>query len=139
MREKLQRFMTGRYGADQLARAISLAALVCIVISMLGARSPFFAFFYWIGVALMIFGCYRMFSRNTSKRYEENRKFLELRYLAVARGASRRNLAKKRWAERKTQRYFKCPGCSQTVRVPRGKGKICISCPKCHTEFVKRS
>ena len=52
MREKLQRFMTGRYGADQLARAISLAALVCIVISMLGARSPFFAFLLGIGPQL---------------------------------------------------------------------------------------
>lgn len=139
MKEKLQRFMTGRYGADECSRAISLAALICLVISMIGAKAPFFAIFYWIGIALMIFGCCRMFSRNVSKRYEENRKYLEFRYRVTARGSSRIRVARKRWAERKTHRFFQCPGCSQTVRVPKGKGKICISCPKCHTEFVRKS
>lgn len=139
MREKLQRFMTGRYGADELSKALNAAVLVCLLISLVGARTPFSAVFYWVGIALMIYGCYRMFSRNVSKRYEENRKFLDLRYRAVVRNSSRKNLARKRWADRKTHRYFKCPGCSQMVRVPKGKGKICISCPKCRAEFVRRS
>lgn len=91
--------------------------------------------FYWIGLGLMIYSLYRMFSRNVSKRYEENQKFLNYRYQA----AVKKDAAKKRWAQRSIYRFYKCPSCKQKVRVPKGRGKICITCPKCKTEFVKRS
>ena len=65
----------------------------------------------------------------------ENQKFLTLRYKTI----SKWNLMKKHWAESKTHRFFKCPQCKQKVRVPKGRGKICITCPKCKTEFVKKS
>lgn len=135
MREKIQRFMIGRYGVDDLGRVLSGTVLVCFLISMFSFLVPVFAIFYWIGIALMIYSFFRMFSRNTSKRYAENQKFLNWRY----QGVVKRNQAKTRFAQRKIYRFYKCPQCSQKVRVPKGKGKICITCPKCRTEFVKKS
>lgn len=135
MREKIQRFMMGRYGVDDLGRLLSGTVLGCLVISMFSFLVPALAIFYWIGIALMIYSFFRMFSRNTSKRYAENQKFLNWRY----QGTVKRNQAKTRFAQRKIYRFYKCPQCSQKVRVPKGKGRICITCPKCRTEFVKKS
>lgn len=131
MREKFQRFMSGRYGADDLARVFNIAVLVLLVLSLLTG----FDLFYWLGIALMVYTLWRMFSKNVTKRYEENQKFLNFRYQA----AVKRNNIKKRWSQRDTYRFYKCPECRQTVRVPKGKGRICITCPKCRTEFVKKS
>lgn len=135
MKEKFQRFMVGRYGADELAKAMSVWMMVCLVLSMFARMLPVLSIFYWIGLGLMIYSLYRMFSRNVSKRYEENQKFLNYRYQA----AVKKDAAKKRWAQRSIYRFYKCPSCKQKVRVPKGRGKICITCPKCKTEFVKRS
>jgi predicted membrane protein len=135
MREKINRFMSGRYGADELSRALSVGVLVCFVISMFGAKIPFLFLFYWIGVGLVIYECYRMFSKNISKRYAENQKFLNTRYQM----AVKKDRWKKQAAQRKIYRFYKCPDCKQKVRVPKGRGKICITCPKCRREFIKRS
>lgn len=135
MREKMQRFMMGRYGADELAKFLNTVVLVCLVISLFGAKFPVLSVLYLLGIALMIFNCYRMFSKNVSKRYAENQKYLNFRYRAVTKRAS----MKKRWEQRDTYRFFNCPDCKQTVRVPKGRGKICITCPKCKREFIKKS
>ena len=78
---------------------------------------------------------FRMFSRNLAKRHAENQKFLNFRYERTVGW----NRFKKRTAQRKDYRFFKCPSCKQRVRVPRGHGKIEITCPKCRTCFVKKS
>lgn len=135
MKEKIQRFMMGRYGVDELGKALNAVVLICLVISMFVSFAPVLGIFYWIGIVLMIYNCFRMLSRNVSKRYEENQKFVNMRY----RAAVKRNTAKKRFDQRKIYRFYKCPECRQTVRVPKGRGKICITCPKCRTEFVKKS
>lgn len=135
MREKLQRFMTGRYGADELGRTLNIVVLVSLVVSMFSGLLPVLSVFYWFGLALMIYNCFRMFSKNVSKRYEENQRYLSRRYKAVVK----RDQWKKRFAQRDTYRFFKCPGCRQRVRVPKGRGKICITCPKCRREFIRRS
>lgn len=135
MKEKFQRFMSGRYGADELSKVLNAVALVCLVISMFSGFQNILSLFYWIGIAILIYTCYRMLSRNVTRRYEENQKFLNIRYQA----AVKKNAMKKRWSQRGIYRFYKCPGCGQTVRVPKGKGKICITCPKCRTEFVKKS
>ena len=131
MREKLQRFMTGRYGADELGRTLNIVVLVSLVVSMFSGLLPVLSVFYWFGIALMIYNCFRMFSKNVSKRYEENQRYLSRRYKAVVK----RDQWKKRFAQRDTYRFFKCPGCRQRVRVPKGRGKICITCPKCRREL----
>jgi hypothetical protein len=131
MREKLQRFMTGRYGTDQLSWVYLVITMILIVTSMfthLGA-------FYWIALLLLCYTYYRMMSRNIPKMYAQNQKLLNMRY----RIAAKWDAYKKRWAQRKEYHFYKCPSCKQRVRVPRGKGKICITCPRCKNDFVKKS
>lgn len=135
MREKMRRFMSGRYGADELGRVLSAVVLGCLVVSMFSPLLSGLAVFYWIGIVLVIYSCFRMFSKNTAKRYEENQKFLNWRYQMTVK----QNRKKTQFAQRKIYRFYKCPQCSQKVRVPKGKGKICITCPKCRAEFVKKS
>lgn len=131
MREKLQRFMSGRNGTDDLSRCCLVVAMAALIISMFSR----WTLFYILGLVLLIYAYWRTFSKNVPKRYEENQKYLNFRYQAVVK----KEQWKKRFAGRKIYRYFKCPQCRQRVRVPKGKGKICITCPKCRTEFVKRS
>jgi len=128
---KMQQYMVGRNGADELGRFVSLLTWIFLILSLFTK----WKICYWIGILLIAYSYFRMFSRNIPKRYAENQKFLTLRYKAVAKW----NLLKKHTAESKTYRFFKCPKCSQKVRVPKGRGKICIICPKCKAEFVKRS
>lgn len=135
MKEKLQRFMMGRYGADELGRVLNGISLVLILLSLFGSKNAVFMIFYWIGFALLIYVCFRMFSKNVSKRYEENQRYLNFRYKMTTKWQA----AKKRWAQRGIYRFYKCPSCRQRVRVPKGKGKICITCPKCKTEFIKKT
>ncbi|MEE1248158.1 MAG: hypothetical protein UHU19_02825 [Lachnospiraceae bacterium] len=131
MREKFRRFMTGRYGVDQLSRLYLVLTLVLLVLSML-TKVPIF---YGLAIILLIYMYYRMFSKNTTKMYAQNQKYLNMRYQIVVKW----NNAKKHFAQRKEYRFYRCPKCHQKVRVPRGKGKICITCPKCRNEFIKKS
>lgn len=135
MKEKLRQFMIGRYGVDDLSRAQIIVSMVLLLVSTF--LSAFFRvnILYWLGLALLIYSYFRILSRNVSKRYEENQRYLNAKYRAVVK----KNNLKKRWAQRRTYRFFKCPQCKQTVRVPKGRGKICITCPKCKTEFIKKS
>ena len=131
MREKFARFMSGRYGADQLSRFMVTAALVIMVINL---------FLGWgilsiLVLALLVLCYFRMFSRNYQKRYEENLRYTQ----ATARYRYWLSKQKDLWKQRKVYHIYRCPSCMQKVRVPRGKGKIIVTCPKCHTEFQKRS
>ena len=119
----MRSFMYGRYGSDRLNMVILCTGLVaCILSSMFrsaGIRTVFWALSY----VLMFWAIFRALSRNTYKRYQENRKFL----LIFDRLKDRNN------------RYFDCPKCRQTVRVPRGKGKISITCPRCKEKFIRKT
>lgn len=131
MREKFARFMSGRYGADQLSRFMVTAALVIMVINL---------FLGWGILSILVLAllglCYfRMFSRNYQKRYEENLRYTQ----ATAKYRYWLSKQKDLWKQRKVYHIYRCPSCKQKVRVPRGKGKIIVTCPKCHTEFQKRS
>lgn len=131
MREKLARFMVGRNGVDDLARFESWFVLVVLILSIF-TRSGLLDL---IVIALIVHMYFRVFSRNVSKRYEENQKFLNFRYDWTVKW----NRKKKHFEQRKMYKFYKCPMCRQEVRVPRGHGKICITCPKCREEFIRRS
>ncbi len=131
MREKLRRFMIGRYGTDGLNQFLSIASLVLLLIAIVSRVS----LFTWLGVALLVFCYYRTFSRNISKRTEENYKF----YTLKDRVSSKFRSWKEQWANRKVYHYYRCPQCRQKLRVPRGRGRIQISCPRCGTQFIKKS
>ena len=130
-RDRFAKWMSGRNGMDELARFESGLVLILLIISLFSRLG----LLYIVALAVMIHMYYRMFSRNVSKRYEENQKFLNLRYNSTVEW----NKKKKHFAQRKTYCFFKCPQCKQEVRVPRGHGKICITCPRCRTEFIKRT
>ena len=123
----LRRVMTGRYGTDQLNNVLLIIALgLCLLPSILSIFIfiPMLNLLLTLGAyTLMGIALFRMFSRNTYKRYEENRRYLRFR---------------ERLRDR-THRYYQCPRCRQDVRVPRGKGKISITCPKCKEKFIRKS
>jgi len=131
MRQKLTQFMMGRYGVDQLSKILTGASVVLLILSMFTRWD----ILYILAIATLLIGYFRMFSRNVSKRYQENQKFLTWRYKVIAKW----NVTKQHWAQRKTYHFYKCPDCRQKVRVPKGKGKISITCPKCKKEFIKNS
>lgn len=119
----VRRFMAGRYGTDKLNMVILCAGLVASILSVMIRIQPFNLIFWAMSYALMIWAIFRTLSRNTYKRYQENRKFL----LFFDRLKDRQN------------RYFDCPKCHQMVRVPRGKGKIAITCPRCKEKFIRKT
>lgn len=130
MREKLMRFMMGRYGNDRLNQFLMIAALVFMVLSMFGPN-----LFYILAFGIMIYAYFRMFSRNIAKRSRENQWYL-VREMKV-RGFFQKK--KRELKQLKEYHIYKCPGCGQKIRVPRGKGKIAVRCRKCGTEFIKKS
>ena len=119
----LRSFMAGRYGTDRLNMVILCAGLVASLLSVWVSVTPLNLIFWALSYGLMIWAIFRSLSRNTYKRYQENRKFLQF----FDRLKDRQN------------RYFDCPKCRQMVRVPRGKGKIAITCPRCKEKFVKKT
>ena len=130
MKEKFYRFMQGRYGADQLSRFLMILTVVCMVLSLFGPD-----FFYIVGLALLIYAYFRIFSKNIYKRRVENTAYLKYEYKVRQAFAT----WKRDMQQRKTHHIYKCPSCKQKIRVPRGKGKIEIRCPKCNQTFIKKS
>ena len=136
MRDRINRFMQGRYGMDQLGRFTVSASAVLIVLSLLlGRWFRLSSILNMIGFLGIIYSYFRMFSKNYAKRSDENRRYLE------ETGAIRRKFGKQKWMmnERKTNHIYSCPECRQKIRIPKGKGRIEISCPKCGTKFIKNS
>ena len=131
LKEKFYRFMAGRYGADQLSRFLSFVALALIVVNLF-VRSTIL---WLLGIVALVLVYVRMFSKNYEKRRRENERYLQLQYKLT--GGARN------WADRQKQRrdyvFFRCPGCHAMLRVPRGKGKIRITCRKCGNAFEKKT
>ena len=119
----LRQFMMGRYGTDKLNMLILGTGLVISLVCMF-IRVPLVNLILTvISYGLMGWAIFRTLSRNTYTRYQENRKYLMLLQRI----------------KDKDHRYFDCPRCRQQVRVPRGKGKIAISCPKCKEKFIRKT
>lgn len=123
--------MMGRNGVDELARFESIFVWVLLLVSIFSRMW----IFDLLAMALIVHMYFRILSRDVSKRYEENQKYVNFRYNAVVKWDKK----KKRIAQRRNYRFYKCPMCRQEVRVPKGHGKIQITCPKCRETFIKRS
>ncbi len=123
LRAGLAHFMQGRYGTDKLNTAILTAGVVACLLNIFAGIGLLGLIFTLISYALLGWAIFRMLSRNTYQRYQENRKYLRL----LERLKDRQH------------KYFDCPRCRQPVRVPRGKGKIAITCPKCGEKFIRKS
>ncbi len=135
MRDKIAKWMSGRNGMDELARAESIMVLVPLLLSLFVRQWLINLILMALVVGLWVHIYFRVFSKNVTKRYEENQKFLNARYQMTVKW----NRKKKHFEQRKTHCFFYCPNCKQEVRVPKGHGRICITCPKCRTEFIKKS
>lgn len=131
MKEKFMRFMYGRYGVDTLGKWLVGIALAAMVLANI-TESGILSMISWIAI---IYAYFRMFSRNTYKRASENQTFLNKTYKIRNWFATQKNMM----VQRKTHHIYKCPTCKQKIRVPRGKGRIEIRCPKCSTTFIKKS
>ena len=116
--------MAGRYGSDKLNMWILGFGVICCVSSLFLTWLPIaYLVLSILSYVLMFLAIFRSLSRNTYRRYRENRRFLML----LDRIKDRKH------------KYFDCPRCRQPVRVPRGKGKIAITCPKCAEKFIRKS
>ena len=130
MKEKFYRFMQGRYRRDALGKFLMVLVVACFVLSLFGTH-----LFYLLGLGLLIYAYFRMFSRNIYKRSAENSEYLKYEYKVKQFFAT----WKRDMNQRKTHHIYRCASCKQKIRVPRGKGKIEIRCPKCGHTFIKNS
>ena len=126
--ESLRRFMYGRCGVDQLnmflLSAVVVLSVVSVILSLVGGVCTLIGMLLnFLSYLVLLWYLFRFLSRNLEKRIQENRRFLSL----FSRVKDRQN------------RYYRCPNCKQTVRVPKGRGKICIKCPKCSEKFIRKS
>lgn len=147
-------FMRGRYGYDELTRTLFTAIIVVLIVSVVSNLIGHFggSLFYMISsvtnlisTALIIYAFFRVFSRNHTARRAENEKFLaKRRDVEAKRGKSSRTSGKSsgKGAAGKSEaeyKYLNCPHCNQAMRVPRGKGKIAVKCPKCGESTITES
>ncbi len=131
LKMKFARFMQGRNGVDQLSQFLNIIVMILLIVAIFTKS----LILDWLPFVIMGYMYFRIFSKNIPKRSMENQKFCNMRYdLAI-----KKNNWKKEWEQRKIYRFFRCPMCHQKVRVPKGRGKICITCPKCRQEFIRRS
>lgn len=128
MKYKIAAFFANRNGLDSLAKTIVWSSLIVMLISGFIPVAWLSSALYGISFSGILYGYFRVFSKNLDKRRAENNRFL-----------SWKNQIKQRWTQRKTHRFYRCPKCKTTLRVPKGKGKICITCRNCGEKFVKKT
>lgn len=128
---RFRQFMNGRYGVDNFSRFLIYASVIITLIGTITRINVLVTLAY----IPLVYSLYRIFSKDINKRIQENYKYFTIRdrykhkydqFIARVKGT-------------KNYKYYTCPSCKQKIRVPKGKGKICITCPKCRAEFIKRT
>lgn len=127
----MYQFMSGRYGSDQFNMFLLILAIALMLLNLFFIRNSFVSTLVWL---ILLYNLFRTYSRNIYKRKEENEKYLTL----IQPLKTRTNIIKKNRVDQE-HKYFLCSSCKQMVRVPRGRGKITITCPKCSHKFDKKS
>lgn len=130
-KDKIRKFMIGRYGQDELGKFILSLALIVLVINLFVKTAALSA----AALVLIIYSYYRIFSRDVRARYAENKKFL------TSLDPLRRKFfsSKNKYDNRKVYKYIKCPKCKFEMKVPKNKGKIRVTCKKCGEKFIVKS
>lgn len=131
MKEKMMNFMRGRYGIDQFGTFLAGFSLFLMLLNLFIKSS----IITLIVFGLLIYLYFRMFSRNIVKRSDENTLYLKRTFKIRTRFQREKGYIRLR----KTHHIYHCPSCRQKIKIPRGKGKISITCPKCSKEFVRKS
>ncbi len=134
MKDFLYRLFQGRYGAYGTDRLTRCCLAIAVILLFLSFFTPL-GFLYYIAVALLAYSYFRLFSKNIPSRYRENEFFVKHtdKFLDFFRNFGNS------WTQNKSYHIYKCPNCSQKIRIPRGKGRIEIRCPKCGNRFMKKS
>ncbi|MBU5670617.1 zinc-ribbon domain-containing protein [Paenibacillus brevis] len=130
MKERIRRWMLGRYGVDQFGQFLNITALIMLLLGSFLSR-----LLGTFGFVLILYQTFRIFSRNIGKRSQENLAYISLQRKITGRLKSAAQQVK----QSRTHRFYNCPSCKQKVRVPKGKGKIMITCPKCRAQFERKS
>lgn len=125
---KIRGFLYGRNGFDDLAKHTMIASIIVFLIYGFCPQGLVKIIISVISYALMGYAYFRILSKNIYKRVQENKKYL---------GAIK--ITKTRWQQRKTHKFYRCPKCKTWLRVPKGRGKITITCVKCSNKFEKRT
>lgn len=134
MRNFFRKLMYGRYGYDQLNLFLLILCLICWIVSTFLKNNTITVILSFLGYLLIVFSLFRSFSRNYDRRRSENDKFLTITNPITSRFRQRRAQS---WD--RDHKYFRCPNCGQLLRVPKGKGKISISCRNCGASFQKKT
>ncbi|NLE12639.1 MAG: hypothetical protein GX628_03060 [Clostridiales bacterium] len=130
-KEKFIRFMSGRYGYDELGIGLIVFYFLLMIAGIFVTDNKVKLVLYALMSAALILSFFRMMSRNIVRRRSENAVFL--RFLAPFK--SWWALQKNRFRDRKTHIYRKCPACKAVLRLPKAKGKKSVVCPKCSKRF----
>lgn len=131
-KEWLTRTMAGRYGTDGLNRAMNILTLVLLILSLV-TRGRGSSLLWTLALACLVWTTFRTFSRNIAARQAEN-----AAYLRLTRGwRSSLGGARERFRQRRDYRFFRCPSCRMWLRVPRGKGRVNITCRQCGERFTR--
>ncbi len=125
------RFMYGRYGVDKLSKHLTTGAVIVCLLSMFDPSGLLFP----LALVMIIWGYFRIFSKNHSARYKELCGYERM----LGKIKKIPNQLKYEMQQRKDYRIFKCPGCKQRMRIPKGRGNVEIRCRKCSTVFRKRT
>ncbi len=132
LKMRYQQFMIGRYGVDELNIFLLILSFAFVLLSRTFFGNIVFVVLSWV---FLILCCFRMYSKNIAKRYEEKEKFLIIK----SKFLSWYRIKSDAFKNRKTHKYFRCKNCRASIRVPRGVGKIRVSCPKCRKEMIKKA
>ncbi|SFK39147.1 hypothetical protein SAMN04488569_102910 [Marinilactibacillus piezotolerans] len=129
--QKMMFYMNGRYGMDELSKVLMVVGLITNILS------SFFGgwFLQILGVAFIAYAVLRVLSKEKANRYKEFTRYIKLKQKIVSTIQRLRN----KQAQHKVYKYYKCGACKQKVRVPRGRGKVRITCPSCQNQFVKKT
>ncbi len=128
LKRRFNQFMRGRYGHDQLNTVILIFYLIFLLVADFVRSDQATHTFNLLSLFTMLLFLLRSFSKNIHQRSKENDQFIKLRDQLMTKTT-----------KPQTTKIFRCPNCSQKVRVPKGRGKIEITCPKCGHHFDKRS
>lgn len=134
MRTMLNRLFAGKNGIDQLNIALFVLACLCWVGSLMVPVRGVARLLHWACLLAAAFFCVRAFSPNLGRRKQENQRFLAVAHSFGFGGSWRTKME-----QRRQYKIFKCPSCGVKLRVPRGKGKIKVTCRQCGASFEEKS
>ncbi len=125
--DKFSKFFKDRYGIDRFSKFLFFLGAILIL--------SLNKYIFILGFITAAYSAFRCLSKNKYKRYSELRSFDNFMLIIRQRFYG----IKYKIDEKRKYKVFKCPKCSQKLRVPRKKGNITITCKKCHTEFKGKS